>query len=76
MPEGVEGFLEREGTHGLEVVFEQFTQFGGLSDGEIARAFQETIAGVLENGFVACRLTSSMASPSFLAMWKRSILLS
>ena len=50
MPEGVEGFLEREGSHGLEVVFEQFTKFGGLPDRKIARAFQETIAGALEKG--------------------------
>ena len=53
MPEGVEGFLERQGTHGFQVVFEQVPQLGGLPDGEVARAFQEAIPGILENGLVA-----------------------
>ena len=53
LPEGVEGFLECEGPHGLEIVFEQVAQFGGLPDGEIGPALEETVAGVLENGFIA-----------------------
>ena len=47
LPEGVEGFPEREGTDGFEVVFEQVAQFGGLPDGEVGPAFEETIPGVL-----------------------------
>ena len=53
LPEGVEGFLERERPDGFEIVLEQVAQFGGLPDGEVAPAFEETVAGVLENGFVA-----------------------
>ena len=53
LPEGVEGFLEREGPDGFQIVFEQVAQFGGLPDGEIGPALEETIPGVLENGFVA-----------------------
>ncbi len=53
MPEGVEGFLEREGADRFEVVFEQVAQLGGLPDGEVGPALGETIPGVSEDGFVA-----------------------
>ena len=53
LPEGVKGFLEREGADGFEVVFKQVAQFGGLPDGEVGPALEETIPGVFEDGFVA-----------------------
>ena len=53
LPEGIEGFLEREGADGFEVVFKQVAQFGGLPDGEVGPALEETITGVFEDGFVA-----------------------
>jgi len=53
LPEGVEGFLECKGTHGLEIVFEQVAQFGGLPDGQVRPALEETIAGVSQHGLVA-----------------------
>ena len=55
LPERVKGFLECQGSHGLQIVFEQVAQFGGLPDGEIGPALQETIPGILENGLVALR---------------------
>ena len=84
LPERVEGFLQRQGAVGFQIVFEQVAQFGAVPDSVIGPALEETIAGILENGLVAFRgelfgslpATSSMASPSFLAMWKRSSTLS
>ena len=39
LPEGVEGFFEHPRSYGFEVTLEQFAEFDGLPNGEVARAF-------------------------------------
>jgi hypothetical protein len=42
LPEGVEGFLERQSSDRFQFVFEQIAEFGGLPDGEVRPALEKT----------------------------------